>query len=92
MKCKWCKVQVFLQRDELGGGMIIERETMKPHSCQPFLEWEKAKNLQGPTLSQVRYQLWLMGPSKAEKRRDLQEKARKPLLPWITFWDESGTH
>lgn len=84
MKCKWCGTEVYLWRDqELGGGMIIEKETKKQHFCKPFLEWEKSINLHGPTLSYSRYQLWFIGPKKAKKRIDLQEKAKKPLLPFL---------
>lgn len=86
MKCKWCGTEVYLWRDrELGGGMIIEDETGENHSCQPFLEWEKSKNLHGPTLSISRYELWRLGPKKAEKRIDLQKKANEPLLPRSFF-------
>lgn len=82
MKCKWCGVECQLERDELGGGMVIEKETKENHVCKPFLDWQKSINLHGPTLSYSRYQLWLMGPKKAKKCIDLQNKARKPLLPF----------
>jgi len=82
MKCKWCGVEVvFVPDRELGGGMVFEKETRQLHSCKPFLEWEKSIGLNGPSLSYARYQLWLMGPKKAKARIDLQDKARKPLLP-----------
>jgi len=83
MICKWCGVEVHLERTELGGGMIVETETRENHQCMPFLEWEKSKKLNGPTLSYSRYELWTLGPKEAEKRIDLQNKAREPILPFF---------
>lgn len=82
MKCKWCGMELYLWRDELGGGMMMEKETDQGHSCKPFLEWEESKNLHGPSLSGARYELWRIGPKEANKRLDLQEKAKKPILPF----------
>ena len=82
MKCKWCGAKLYFWRDrELGGGMMVEKDTGESHVCKPFLEWEKSIGLQGPSLSKARYDLWLLGPEKAKKRVDLQEKAKQPLLP-----------
>jgi len=81
LNCKWCGTKVRLQIFREGGGMIIEDETGENHFCKPFLEWEKSKNLHGPTLSFNRYELWRLGPKEAEKRIDLQIKANHPLLP-----------
>lgn len=84
-KCKWCGVDYhFLPDRELGGGTIIETKTGKPHVCKPFKEWEEQMKLNGPSLSQSRYELWLLGPEEANRRVDLQKKARQPLLP---FWN-----
>ncbi len=84
MKCKWCGTEVHFERTpEDGGGMIVETATGKDHQCLPFLEWEKSKNLTGPTLSYSRYELWTLGPEEAEKRIDLQNKAREPILPFL---------
>ena len=84
MKCKWCGAVLYFVPDrELGGGTMMEKETNQPHVCKPFLEWEKSVGLHGPRLSQARYQLWLMGPKKAKKCFDLQNKARQPLLPFF---------
>jgi hypothetical protein len=80
MKCKWCGIEVHLQIFREGGGMIIEDKTNKQHYCQPFVDWEKTKNLHGPTLSYSRYKLWLLGPKEAEKQIKLQQMTNKPLL------------
>ena len=86
MKCKWCGVElVFFADRELGGGMMVEKETNQGHCCKPFLEWEKSIKLNGPLLSYARYQLWLMGPKKAKKNIELQKKAKQPLLPHTFF-------
>jgi len=87
MKCKWCGIECYLDRNygELGGGMIRERATNELHACNNFLEWEKSKSLQGPALSHSRYELWLMGPEQADKRLDLQKKAKEPLLPFFSL-------
>jgi len=83
MKCKWCGVELYFLRDrELGGGMMMEKETGQSHNCKPFLEWEKSIGLHGPTLSPARFKLWELGPEEAKKALDLQEQAKKPLLPF----------